>query len=69
MVYSSAAMKMQLRREAALSTTTVEELQTVMAAHVLCHAIKIANMGAVLMQYRLDVFVSQNDFHKNESWL
>ena len=63
MVYNSAAMKIQLRREAALSTTTVEELQTVMAAHVLCHAIciKIVNIGAALMQCRLDVFVNQND--------
>ena len=57
-------MKIQSRREATLSITTAAQLQTMKAAHVLCHAIKIVNMDAVLMQYRLDVFVSQN----NNNW-
>ena len=54
-------MKIQLVKEAALSTTTVEQLQTMKAAHVLCHAIRVMTTSVALMQYRLDVFVSNED--------
>ena len=50
LVYSNAATKAQLAKEAVLSITKVALLQTMKAAHVPCHAIRVTTMSAVLMQ-------------------
>ena len=48
LVYSSAAMKIQLVQETALSITAMVQLQTVV--RVLCRAIRTTTLSAVLMQ-------------------
>ena len=63
-------MNLQLVKETALSIITVVQLQIIKAAHVLCHAIRGMTLSAVLMQYRLDVFVSHEDhiMHGTNNW-